>query len=159
YVHNKNHGLPHKRSEIMQRRSEASQEVLTLFRKQYSGSESIKAAAERVIDHIVRQRVGKDGVESELQLRGTDVMRMYEMVEKELTFTQSMIKQGESLNQQYSDSVFRPSTIIARKGSGQDAELIQQPQVQGYAKALERELKHEISVLSTVALGDEKISS
>jgi len=159
YVHSKNHGLPHKRSEIMQRRFDASQEVLKLFREHYSGSESMKAAAERVISHIVKQDLGNDGLETELQLRGTDVMRMYEMAEKELTFTQAMIKQGESLSQQYSEGVFMPSTVMARKGSGQDIELIQQPQVQGYAKALERELKHEISVLSTVALGGEKISS
>lgn len=154
YVHSKNHGVPHKRAEIMERRFEATQEVLKLFRERYGGSEIAKAAAEKVISHFVRNEVGEGGDEKSLQLRGSDVWKMYVMVEREMEFKETM--------ERYPTGVFNQGlakTMGIDIGNQETTErskesFVSEMQSEGFSERLGKAIKDHIGALSMVARDD-----
>jgi hypothetical protein len=157
YVHSKNHGVPHKRAEIMERRFEASQEVLRLFRERYSGSEIARGAVEKVISHFVRNDLGEGGDEKSLQLRGSDVWKMYVMVEREMEFKETM--------ERYPTGVFNQGVAKTMGIDIRNEESTQRPkesfiselQSEGYGERLGKAIKDHIGALSMVARDDPQV--
>jgi hypothetical protein len=150
YVHSKNHGVPHKRAEIMERRFEASQEVLKLFRERYGGSEIAKAAAEKVISHFV----GEGGDEKSLQLRGSDIWKMYVMVEREMEFKETMERYPTGV---FNQGVAKSMGIdIGNQETTQRSKesFVSDMQSEGYSARLRTAIKDHIGALSMVARDD-----
>lgn len=105
------HGMRTKQEEVMQRRDEATKMVLDAFKEQYKAYPTL---VQRVLQHVMDDD-SFDKPHTQLQLRGSDIGRLEDMMIAEITAQGHLNTEISNVVSDYSPGILREATI---RGSG-----------------------------------------
>jgi hypothetical protein len=149
------HGLLVKQSKVMERRNEATDFVIDAFKRQFSGSPQ---QVEKVLRHVMSDpsfdKVEEFG-DTRLQLRGSDVSRLNELMLTELERTEQITSHIDPKKTDYGNLLLTESTVQAFGAKpGERTPILQSEDVARFPQRFDGILKERIAVHSTTALLD-----